>query len=165
MSATTVRRAHKVHPIAALQLEYSPFSLEIELPDNNLLATCRELGIAVVAYSPLGRGFLTGQLKSPDDFVDGDFRKTAPKYSKTNWGKNMELVDLLVSIAKDKGCTPGQLALAWVLKQGDDILAIPYVSLPRLAHSTDTHILMTDKPKTEEPKTSSIWRRIWARSR
>jgi aryl-alcohol dehydrogenase-like predicted oxidoreductase len=125
VSATTVRRAHKVHPIAALQLEYSPFSLEIELPDNNLLATCRELGIAVVSYSPLGRGFLTGQLKSPDDFADGDFRKTAPKYSKMNWSKNMELVDLLVSIAKGKGCTPGQLALAWVLKQGDDILAIP----------------------------------------
>ncbi|KAL1890215.1 hypothetical protein Sste5346_008369 [Sporothrix stenoceras] len=125
VSASTVRRAHKVHPIAALQLEYSPFSLEIELPDNNLLATCRELGIAVIAYSPLGRGFLTGQLKSPDDFADGDFRKTAPKYSKKNWGKNMELVDLLVSIARDKGCAPGQLALAWVLKQGDDILAIP----------------------------------------
>lgn len=117
-----------MHPVAALQLEYSPFSLDIELPDNDLLATCRELGIAVVAYSPLGRGFLTGQLKSPDDFADNDFRKTAPKYSKKNWSKNMELVDLLASIAKGKGCTPGQLALAWVLKQGDDILAIPYAA-------------------------------------
>ncbi|CAK7222152.1 hypothetical protein SBRCBS47491_004772 [Sporothrix bragantina] len=125
VSASTVRRAHKVHPITAVQLEYSPFSLEIELPDNGLLATCRELGIAVVAYSPLGRGFLTGQLKSPDDFADNDFRKTAPKYSKKNWSKNMELVDLLKSIAHSKGCTPGQLALAWVLKQGDDIVAIP----------------------------------------
>ena len=108
-----------------MQLEYSPFSLEIELPGNDLLATCRELGIAVVAYSPLGRGFLTGQLKSPDDFADTDFRKTAPKYSKENWSKNMELVDMLTSIAREKGCTPGQLALAWVLKQGDDVFAIP----------------------------------------
>ncbi len=127
VSASTVRRAHKVHPIAAVQLEYSPFSLEIERPDVGLLATCRELGIAIVAYSPLGRGFLTGQLKSPDDFADGDFRKTAPKYSRENWGNNIELVNLLTSIAKSKGCTPGQLALAWVLYQGDDILAIPYV--------------------------------------
>lgn len=136
VSASTVRRAHKMHPIAAVQLEYSPFSLDIELPNNGLLSTCRELGITVVAYSPLGRGFLTGQLKSPDDFTDGDFRKTAPKYSKKNWSKNMELVDLMVAIARDKGCTAGQLSLAWVLKQGDDIIAIPYVLLLRVYRTT-----------------------------
>ncbi|KIH95177.1 aldo-keto reductase [Sporothrix brasiliensis 5110] len=111
--------------LSEVSVSTSPFSLDIELSDNSLLDTCRELGIAVVAYSPLGRGFLTGQLKSPDDFSNNDFRKSAPKYSKKNWSKNMELVYLLESIAKDKGCTPGQLALAWVLKQGDDIFAIP----------------------------------------
>lgn len=128
VSASTLRRAHKVHPISAVQLEYSPFELQIERDDIGLLKTCRELGVAVVAYSPLGRGFLTGQLKSPDDFPVGDFRRTAPKYSKENWPKNIQLVDLIVSIAKEKGCTPGQLSLSWVLKQGQDIIPIPFVS-------------------------------------
>lgn len=81
--------------------------------------------MAVVAYSPLGRGFLTGQLKSPEDFDDTDFRKHAPKYSKENWHNNMQLVDLLKSMAEKKGCTPGQLSLAWTLAQGDDIIPIP----------------------------------------
>lgn len=125
VSADTLRRAHKVHPIAAVQLEYSPFALDIERPDAGLLKTCRELGIAVVAYSPLGRGFLTGQLKSPDDFEEGDFRKNAPKYSKENWHNNMQLVDLLKNMAEQKGCTPGQLSLAWIMSQGDDIIPIP----------------------------------------
>ncbi|OAA57407.1 Aldo/keto reductase [Niveomyces insectorum RCEF 264] len=125
ISAATLRRAHKVHPIAAVQLEYSPFALDIESPEVGLLSACNELGVAVVAYSPLGRGFLTGQLKSPDQFADGDFRKTAPKFSRENWSQNMRLVESLTAIAQTKGCTPGQLALAWVLKQGDNIVAIP----------------------------------------
>ena len=125
VTAATVRRAHKVHPIAAIQVEYSPFSLDIEHPDIDLLNTCRELGIAIVAYSPLGRGFLTGQLKSPDDFEDGDFRKHAPRYSKENFPKNLELVKSLETRAKAKGCTSGQLSLAWLLAQGHDIIPIP----------------------------------------
>jgi aryl-alcohol dehydrogenase-like predicted oxidoreductase len=125
ISAATLRRAQKVHPIAALQIEYSPFALDIENSEINVLNTCRELGVSVVAYSPLGRGFLTGQLKSPDDFEDGDFRKYAPRYSKENFPNNIKLVHVLETLALDKGCTPGQLALAWLLEQGDDIVPIP----------------------------------------
>jgi aryl-alcohol dehydrogenase-like predicted oxidoreductase len=125
ISAATLRRAYKVYPIDALQIEYSPFSLEIESPDINLLKTCRELSVTVVAYSPLGRGFLTGQIKSPDDFEEGDFRKHAPRYSEENFPKNLKLVTALEALAKRKGCTPGQLALAWLLKQGPDIIPIP----------------------------------------
>lgn len=126
VTAATVRRAHKVHPIAAIQVEYSPFALDIEHPDIDLLHTCRELGIAIVAYSPLGRGFLTGQLNSPNDFEETDFRKHAPRYSKENFPKNLELVKALETRAKTKGCTSGQLSLAWLLAQGDDIIPIPY---------------------------------------
>ena len=125
ISAATLRRAHKVHPISALQLEYSPFALDIEHPDIDLLRTCRELGVAVVAYSPLGRGFLTGQLKSPDDFEEGDFRRHAPRYSRENFPKNLKLVEQLTLVAKEKGCTAGQLSLAWLLAQGNDIFPIP----------------------------------------
>jgi aryl-alcohol dehydrogenase-like predicted oxidoreductase len=125
ISAATLRRAQKIAPIAALQIEYSPFALDIENPEIDVLNTCRELGISVIAYSPLGRGFLTGQIKSPDDFEDGDFRKHAPRYSKENFPKNLKLVHALETIAKKKGCTPGQLALAWLLEQGDDIIPIP----------------------------------------
>jgi aryl-alcohol dehydrogenase-like predicted oxidoreductase len=125
ISAATLRRAHKVHPISAVQLEYSPFALDIEHPDIDLLRTCRELGVAIVAYSPLGRGFLTGQLKSPDDFEEGDFRRHAPRYSQENFPKNLKLVDQLVSKAAQKGCTAGQLSLAWLLAQGNDIFPIP----------------------------------------
>ena len=114
-----------MHPIAAVQLEYSPFALDIEHPNFRLLETCRELGIAVVAYSPLGRGFLTGQLKSPDDFEDGDFRKYSPRYSKENFAKNLELVHQLQIFAKRKNSTVGQLSLAWLLAQGPDIIPIP----------------------------------------
>jgi aryl-alcohol dehydrogenase-like predicted oxidoreductase len=125
ISAATLRRAHKVHPIAALQVEYSPFALDIENPEIDVLKTCRELGVSVIAYSPLGRGFLTGQITSPDDFEDGDFRKHAPRYNKENFPKNLKLVHALEAIAKEKGCTTGQLALAWLLQQGDDIIPIP----------------------------------------
>ncbi|KAK5712561.1 hypothetical protein LTR17_017942 [Elasticomyces elasticus] len=125
ISAGTLRRAHRVHPIAAVQVEYSPFALDIEHPDIDLLKTCRDLGIAVVAYSPLGRGFLTGQLKSPDDFEDGDFRRYAPRYSKENFPKNLKLVKALEGQAEKSGCTSGQLSLAWLLALGEDIIPIP----------------------------------------
>ena len=125
ISAETLRRACKVHRIDAVQLEYSPFALDIESPEIALLKTCRQLGVTIVAYSPLGRGFLTGQIRSPDDFEEGDFRKFAPRYSKSNFTKNLELVDKLQTFSNKKGCTPGQLSLAWLLMQGDDIIPIP----------------------------------------
>lgn len=125
VSSDTLRRAHKVHPIAAVQVEYSPFALEIESKQIDLLRKCRELGVAVVAYSPLNRGMLTGAYKSPDDFEETDFRRVAPRFSKENFPKNLKLVDRIVDIAKAKGVTPGQLTLAWLMAQGDDIFPIP----------------------------------------
>jgi len=125
ITSDTLRRACKVHHIDAVQIEYSPFAIDIEQPQIHLLETCRELGVATIAYSPLGRGFVTGAYKSPDDFEEGDFRKIAPRFSKENFPKNLRLVDGLVNLAKNKGCTPGQLTLAWLLAQGDDIIPIP----------------------------------------
>lgn len=125
VSAETLRRAHAVHPITAIQVEYSPFSVDIEKPQIDILRTARELGVAVVAYSPLGRGMLTGQIRSPDDFGDDDFRKNLPRFSKENFPKNLELVAKIETIASSKGCTPGQLTLAWLLAQGADIFPIP----------------------------------------
>ncbi|EHK45977.1 uncharacterized protein TrAtP1_013055 [Trichoderma atroviride] len=125
VSAETLRRAHAVHPITAIQVEYSPFSVDIEHSQVGLLSTARELGIAVVAYSPLGRGMLTGEIKSPDDFADDDFRKYLPRFSKENFPKNLALVEKLSIIAASKGITSGQLTLAWLLAQGDDIFPIP----------------------------------------
>ncbi|KAF8187597.1 NADP-dependent oxidoreductase domain-containing protein [Mycena galopus ATCC 62051] len=126
VSEATLRRAHAVHPIAAVQVEYSPFTLDIEDPKIGLLATARELGVQVVAYSPLGRGLLTGQLKSPDDFGDDDFRKAIPRYSAENFPNILKLGNGLKSIGtKYGGATAGQVALAWLLAQGDDIITIP----------------------------------------
>ncbi|OCT53906.1 Aldo-keto reductase yakc [NADP(+)] [Cladophialophora carrionii] len=124
-SAETLRRACKVVHIDAVQIEYSPFSMDIESPQINLLKTCRELGVAVVAYSPLGRGFLTGSIRSRSDFEEGDFRTFAPRFSEENFPKNLKLVDDLKALADEKGCTPGQLVLAFLLAQGDDIIPIP----------------------------------------
>ena len=121
-SAQTIRRAHAVHPITALQSEYSLWTRD---PEDEVLPTLRELGIGFVAYSPLGRGFLTGQLKSPDDFAADDYRRNSPRFQGENFTKNLELVERVKSIAEKKGITPGQLALAWVLAQGDDIVPIP----------------------------------------
>ncbi|PCG96076.1 Aldo/keto reductase [Penicillium occitanis (nom. inval.)] len=122
----TLRRAVKVHPIHAYQIEYSPFSMDIEKPEVGLLAACRELGIATVAYSPLGRGMLTGQYKSVSDFGEGDFRRTIPRFStQENMDKNLELVYTLQRIADKKNCTSGQLTLAWMISQGQDIFPIP----------------------------------------
>ena len=118
----TIRRANAVHPITALQTEYSLFSRE---PEDQLLATVRELGIGFVAYSPLGRGFLSGQITSPDDFGPGDFRRTAPRYQGQNFARNLAVVQRINELAADKGVTSSQLAIAWVLAQGDDSVPIP----------------------------------------
>ncbi len=118
----TLRRACKVHPITALQSEYSLWTRD---PEDGVLATCRELGIGFVAYSPLGRGFLTGRFKSPADFAPDDFRKFNPRFQGDNFTKNLQLVEHVTALAKQKGCTPGQLALAWVLARGNDIVPIP----------------------------------------
>lgn len=124
-SAKTIRRAHKVHPISAYQIEYSPFTLDIERPDIDVLNTCRELGITVVCYSPLGRGMLTGQYRSRADFAKDDWRLDVPRFSEENFDKNLKLVDDIKSIADKKGVTPGQVTLAWLLSQGHDIVPIP----------------------------------------
>ncbi|KAJ4294496.1 hypothetical protein N0V90_008187 [Kalmusia sp. IMI 367209] len=124
-SSDSLRRAHAVHPITAVQVEYNPFALEIESKQINLMRTARELGVAIVAYSPLGRGMFTGQYSSPDDFEDGDFRKFAPRFSKENFPKNLKLVDHLAELAKKKSVATGQLVLAWLLAQGEDIFPIP----------------------------------------
>lgn len=122
-SAATLERAHKVHPISALQSEYSLWSRDQQ--DNGCLAACQRLGIAFVPYSPLGRGFLTGALKSPDDFGADDYRRFSPRFQGENFAKNLLLVEQVKSQAADKGVTAGQLALAWVLAQGDYIIPIP----------------------------------------
>lgn len=121
-ASDTIRRAHKVHPISALQSEYSLWSRD---PEGGVLDTCRELGIGLVPYSPLGRGFLTGQIKNIDDLAADDFRRASPRFQGTNFQKNLDLVEKVEAIARAKGCTPAQLALAWVLAQGDNIVPIP----------------------------------------
>src|SRR5690242_12187788 len=118
----TIRKAHRVHPITAVQTELSLWSRDAEA---EVLPTVRDLGIGYVAYSPLGRGFLTGQFKSPDDFPEGDFRKNHPRFQGENFQKNLDLVKEVETLAREKGCTTAQLALAWVLAQGDDIVPIP----------------------------------------
>jgi aryl-alcohol dehydrogenase-like predicted oxidoreductase len=118
----TLRRAHKVHPISVLQTEYSLWSRDVEA---EILPTLRELGIGFVAYSPLGRGFLTGQIRRIEDLPENDYRRHAPRFQGENFARNLELVAAVERIAQEKGCTPAQLALAWVLGQGDDIVAIP----------------------------------------
>ncbi|RFU79638.1 aldo-keto reductase yakc [Trichoderma arundinaceum] len=125
VSADTLRRAHAVHRIAAVQMEYSPFALEVELPETNMLKTCQELGVAIVAYSPLGRGILTGQIKGPEDFEEGDFRLNIPRFSAENFPKNLELVATLTEIAARHKATSSQLVLAWLLKQWDMVIPIP----------------------------------------
>ncbi|GBC00914.1 hypothetical protein RclHR1_00400028 [Rhizophagus clarus] len=122
-SVETLRRAYKVHPIAAVQMEYRPWELDIET--NGIVEACRELGVTIVAYSPLGRGFLTGRYKSFDDFELDDFRRTIPRFQGENFAKNLELVHKIEKFANKKSVTPSQLCLAWVIAQGDYIVAIP----------------------------------------
>jgi aryl-alcohol dehydrogenase-like predicted oxidoreductase len=121
-SAETIQRAHAVQPISALQSEYSIWSRDIE---DEVIPAIRELGIGLVAYSPLGRGFLTGRFASPDDFDEGDFRRLNPRFQGENFTRNLSLVDRVRELAVEHSCTPGQLALAWVLARGDDVVPIP----------------------------------------
>jgi aryl-alcohol dehydrogenase-like predicted oxidoreductase len=118
----TIRRAHDTHPITALQTEYSLWSRDVE---EEVLPTVRELGIGFVAYSPLGRGFLSGNIRSPEDFAEDDFRRNHPRFRGESFRKNLELVERVREIAAEKGATPAQLALAWVLAQGEDVVPIP----------------------------------------
>ncbi|GAA3765479.1 aldo/keto reductase [Salinactinospora qingdaonensis] len=119
----TIRRAHAEHPIAAVQTEYSLFTRDVE--DNDVLATVRELGIGFVAYSPLGRGFLSGAIRTPEELPEGDSRRNSPRFQGENFQRNLEVVDEVRALARAKGVTASQLALAWVLAQGEDIVAIP----------------------------------------
>ena len=121
-SPETIRRAHAVHPITALQTEYSLWSRD---PEAEILPTTRELGIGFVPYSPLGRGFLTGRFTQPEDFEADDFRRSHPRFQGENLARNLALVERVRAIANEKGCTPGQLALAWVMRRGEDIVPIP----------------------------------------
>lgn len=121
-NAETIRRAHAVHPITALQSEYSLWTRD---PEESVLKVCRELGIGFVPYSPLGRGFLTGQIKSFEDLAADDYRRTAPRFQGENFQHNLDLVERVSEIAREKNCTPAQLALAWVLAQGENIVPIP----------------------------------------
>jgi len=125
-SETTIRRAHAVHPITALQTEYSLWSRE---PEDRLLDVCRELGIGFVAYSPLGRGFLTGRFKTPADLAANDWRRNNPRFQTDNFHKNLQIVERVTRVAARKRCTPAQLALAWVLAQGEDVVPIPGTKL------------------------------------
>ncbi|KAK9466826.1 NADP-dependent oxidoreductase domain-containing protein [Lipomyces arxii] len=120
-SAATLRRACAVHHITAVQIEYSPFSMDAEA--NGLIDACKELGVGIVAYSPLSRGFLTGAYKSPDDFPENDWRRSNPRFSPENFAANLKLLDVIKKVADSKGCTPGQVALAWLMAQG--VLPIP----------------------------------------
>ena len=121
-SPETLRLAHAVHPITALETEYSLWSRD---PEDEVLSACRELGVGFVAYSPLGRGFLTGQIKTPDDLAEDDWRRKSPRFQGENFYRNLELVKRIQEIAVEKGCKPSQLAIAWVLAQGEHIVPIP----------------------------------------
>ncbi len=132
----TIRRAHAVHPISALQTEYSLWTRD---PEGELLNTCRELSITFVAYSPLGRGFLTGHIRSVDDLAEDDWRRHNPRFQGENFEKNLELVDHVRELAESKHCTPAQLALAWLLAQGNDLVPIPGTrSIGRLKENADS---------------------------
>lgn len=125
VAPATLRKAHAVHPIAAVQVEYSLFSRE---PEDELLPLMRELGVALVAYSPIGRGFLGGRFRSPDELAPNDWRRNNPRFAGENFARNLAVADKLRQIAEEKGCTPAQLALAWLLAQGEDIVPIPGTS-------------------------------------
>jgi aryl-alcohol dehydrogenase-like predicted oxidoreductase len=147
----TIRRAHAVHPITALQTEYSVFARQ---PEADILPTCRELGIGFVAYSPLGRGFLSGRFSSPDELAEEDFRRTQPRFQGENLQANRRIVAKLQEIAAEKEITPAQLALAWVLAQGDDIVPIPGTKrrkyLEENAQAADVELTEEDLARIDE---------------
>jgi aryl-alcohol dehydrogenase-like predicted oxidoreductase len=147
----TIRRAHAVHPITALQTEYSVFARQ---PEADILPTCRELGIGFVAYSPLGRGFLSGRFSSPDELAEDDFRRTQPRFQGENLEANRRIVAKLQEIAAEKEITPAQLALAWVLAQGDDIVPIPGTKrrkyLEENAQAADVELTEEDLARIDE---------------
>jgi len=147
----TIRRAHAVHPISALQTEYSLWSRD---PEDEILPTCRDLGIGFVPYSPLGRGFLSGQITSPDDFAPDDFRRANPRFQGENFARNLALVARARARAEEKGCTPSQLALAWLLAQGPDIVPIPGTKrrayLEENVGATDVTLTPTDLARIDE---------------
>lgn len=122
VSVDTLRKAHEIHPITAIQSEYSLWSRD---PEDGMLNACKELGVAFVAYSPLGRGFLTGQIRKFEDFEQNDYRRLSPRFQGENFQKNLQLVDKITALAKQKNCTPSQLALAWVLSRGEHVFPIP----------------------------------------
>jgi aryl-alcohol dehydrogenase-like predicted oxidoreductase len=150
-SAATIRRAHGVHPITALQSEWSLFNRE---PEDTVLATVRELGIGFVAFSPLGRGFLTGEITSTDSFGPDDFRRHNPRFQGDNFTRNLQLVDRVVEMAAAKGCTPGQLALAWLVAQGGDVVPIPGTKRRRYldenVHALDVTLSADDLARIDE---------------
>ncbi|TRZ56843.1 MAG: aldo/keto reductase [Rhodocyclaceae bacterium] len=147
----TIRRAHAVHPIAALQTEYSLWSRD---PEAEILQTVRELGIAFVPYSPLGRGFLTGRIRHIDDLDQDDYRRHSPRFEGNNFQKNLDLVKEIETLAMQKGCTAGQLALAWVLAQGDDVIPIPGTTkrarLEENVGALDIHLTAAELAKLDE---------------
>ncbi len=147
----TIRKAHEVHRISTLQTEYSLWSRDVE---DGILPALRELGIGFVAYSPLGRGFLTGQIRRFEDLPEGDYRRQSPRFQGENFDKNLELVDRVNEIAAEKGVTPGQLALAWLLRQGDDIVPIPGTKrreyLEENAAATDVTLTDEDLERIED---------------
>ena len=140
-SADKVRRAHRIHPITAVQTEYSQFSRE---PEEDLLPVLRELDIALVAYSPLGRGFLGGRFRSVDDLAPGDWRRGNPRFQDETFSANLALADRLEELAREKGCTAAQVALAWILRRYQDVVPIPGTSsitrLEENAHAVDVHL-------------------------
>jgi aryl-alcohol dehydrogenase-like predicted oxidoreductase len=146
----TIRRAHAVHPITALQTEYSLWSRD---PEDEILPVVRELGIGFVPYSPLGRGFLSGRFTSPDDFAADDYRRNSPRFQGENFAKNLQLVEQIKVIAAEKGATPSQLALAWLLAQGEDIVPIPGTKqrkyLEENVAATDIHLTANDLKRIE----------------
>jgi aryl-alcohol dehydrogenase-like predicted oxidoreductase len=156
-AADTIRRANAVHPITAVQTEYSLWSRD---PEDEVLPTCRELGIGFVAYSPLGRGFLAGRFTSPDDLDEGDFRRTGPRFTGDNLQSNLRLADKVKEIAAEKGISPAQLAIAWLLAQGDDIVPIPGTKrrtyLEQNAPAADVELTADDLARidAELPKTA-----------
>ncbi len=151
LNAETLRKAHATYPVSALQTEYSLWSRD---PEDDIIPTCKELGIAFVAYSPLGRGFLTGQIKKFEDLEVDDYRRFSPRFVGDNFEKNIELVKKIESIAREKDCTPAQLALAWVMAQGDHIFPIPGTKrvkyLEENVKAVDVHLSQKDLEQIEE---------------